>query len=419
MLTGLVTVPLCIGYLGHEQYGIWMTISSFFIILGFADFGIGFGLLNAVAEASSRDDRDLIRKNVSTAFAFLLAIGAACICLAWLCYGFLPLHRLFNVSSPDAVRASDVAVLVFGCFFAVSLPGFVVLRFQEGMQEGYVIHLFQMGGTICSLLMLLLCIRWHLGLPWLVFSFQGGMAGAVLLNFVHQFWHRAPWARPSLRLFDPVAARRLLGTGLTFFILNLLGMLGMQTDALIIAHMLGPDAVTPYSVVQKLSMLAFLYWASFQALWPAYAEAIARNDLDWVWCTLHRSIKLSLMFGIGIGGGMILFGQHLINWWMRGSFPVPPSLLTGFGMFILVNSLVASLSVVMCSGILLRQQLLLIGVTVPVCLLLKIVLCSKNGIAGPIWATAIAYGLLYVLPGFFIVRKKLSVPVAYQNLMPQ
>jgi len=54
VLTGLVTVPLCVGYLGHEQYGIWMTITSFFIMLGFADFGIGFGLLNAVAEASSR-----------------------------------------------------------------------------------------------------------------------------------------------------------------------------------------------------------------------------------------------------------------------------------------------------------------------------------------------------------------------------
>jgi len=92
---------------------------------------------------------------------------------------------------------------------------------------------------------------------------------------------------------------------------------------------------------------------------------------------------------------------------------VPPSLLTGFGMFILANSLVASISVVMCSGVLLRQQLLLISVTVPACLLLKIVLCSKFGIAGPIWATAIAYGIFYVLPGSFIIRKKLSVPVAH------
>jgi len=170
------------------------------------------------------------------------------------------------------------------------------------MQEGYIVHLFQMGGSIFSLLLVLLCIRWHLGLPWLVFSFQGGIAGAILLNFIFQFWYRAPWARPSLRLFDPVTARRLLGTGVTFFVLNLLGMLGMQTDALIIAHMLSPDAVTPYSVVQKLSMLAFLYWASFQALWPAYAEAIARNDLDWVLRTLWRSVKLSLICGIVIGG---------------------------------------------------------------------------------------------------------------------
>jgi len=51
-----VTVPLTLNYLGSEHYGLWMTISSVSVMLGFADLGIGNGVLNAVADAYGRDD---------------------------------------------------------------------------------------------------------------------------------------------------------------------------------------------------------------------------------------------------------------------------------------------------------------------------------------------------------------------------
>ncbi len=41
ILTGLITVPLTIKYLGAERYGLWMTISSTIAMLTFADLGIG------------------------------------------------------------------------------------------------------------------------------------------------------------------------------------------------------------------------------------------------------------------------------------------------------------------------------------------------------------------------------------------
>ena len=40
-----VTVPLTLNYLGSERYGLWMTISSVSLMLGFADLGIGNGVL--------------------------------------------------------------------------------------------------------------------------------------------------------------------------------------------------------------------------------------------------------------------------------------------------------------------------------------------------------------------------------------
>ena len=53
-LTMLISVPLTLGYLGPERFGMWMAISAVIAMLGFADFGLSNGLLNAVAHASGR-----------------------------------------------------------------------------------------------------------------------------------------------------------------------------------------------------------------------------------------------------------------------------------------------------------------------------------------------------------------------------
>ena len=50
LLTSLVSVPLTYRYLGAERYGIWMVLISIIAAMGFADLGIGNGLMNAVSE---------------------------------------------------------------------------------------------------------------------------------------------------------------------------------------------------------------------------------------------------------------------------------------------------------------------------------------------------------------------------------
>src|ERR1700741_1499443 len=68
MLTLLVSVPLTMNYLGAERYGIWLTITSTIAILGFADLGIGSGLVTTLADATGRGDYDSARTTIASAF---------------------------------------------------------------------------------------------------------------------------------------------------------------------------------------------------------------------------------------------------------------------------------------------------------------------------------------------------------------
>jgi O-antigen/teichoic acid export membrane protein len=58
VITALLAVRLTMPYLGPERYGLWMTLGSIFGCLSFADLGLGYSILNVVAEANGKDDRE-------------------------------------------------------------------------------------------------------------------------------------------------------------------------------------------------------------------------------------------------------------------------------------------------------------------------------------------------------------------------
>jgi O-antigen/teichoic acid export membrane protein len=74
-LVSLISVPLTLGYLGAERYGVWVTISTLLAWLSIVDLGLGNGLLNALSEAYGKERQDLARQYISTAFLGLCGVA--------------------------------------------------------------------------------------------------------------------------------------------------------------------------------------------------------------------------------------------------------------------------------------------------------------------------------------------------------
>jgi O-antigen/teichoic acid export membrane protein len=68
ILASFLLVPLTINYLDTENYGIWLTLSSFIAWFSFFDIGLGNGLRNKFAEAKAKGDMTLARGYVSSAY---------------------------------------------------------------------------------------------------------------------------------------------------------------------------------------------------------------------------------------------------------------------------------------------------------------------------------------------------------------
>ena len=197
----------------------------------------------------------------------------------------------------------------------------------------------------------------------------------------------------------------LIRSGFVFLALTFFTFWGIYSDNLVIARLLGASAVTEYAVVQRLSLVGHLFWALIIPLWPAYGEAIARGDYSWVQKTFERSLLVSFIIGLAVGIGLALFGSAIIRVWVGPEVHITPGLLYGFAFYIMLSGVIGGVSVVLNSGSFVRMQIWVLGPAALVSLGLKIMLCSRYGISGVIWATGIAYSLLYVLPGLWMIRE--------------
>ena len=112
-IINIFLVRLTFDYLGQENYGVWITLSSVFSWFGYLDFGLGNGLRNKLAEAFAKNEHHLARIYVSTTYAvFTLAIIILYL-LFLIFYKSIEWASFFNT---EIMLRNDLSLLVFYAF---------------------------------------------------------------------------------------------------------------------------------------------------------------------------------------------------------------------------------------------------------------------------------------------------------------
>jgi O-antigen/teichoic acid export membrane protein len=393
-----VTVPLTLRYLGTEQYGLWATMTSATALLGFADFGLSNGLVNGVSDALGGNDRETVRRYVSSVF-YMLVVVMLILGIAFAAtYGLVPWAELFNVSSAHAAAVAGPAMAVFLAVTIVALPLSVVQSVRAGFQEGFASSVWQGVGSIVSLVGLVVAIAANAKLPWLVLALGGGPVIALLLNGAVLLRSR-PWLAPRLRLATLPAVRRMMRFGLMFFILAIAISVAYQTDNIVIARMLGPAQVTQYAVPMKLFMVAPLILSfGLMPLWPAYGEAIARRDVAWVRRTLIRSLAISATLGALMSAVLLAFGVAILHAWAGNSIHPTTPLVLALSAWALVQCVTGCIAMYLNGANALGFQAVCATIMMVANLGLSIALTRAIGISGPAWGSVIAQMLFVLLP---------------------
>lgn len=405
LLATIVSIPLAIRYLGGERYGAWVTIASVLAFLSFSDFGLGASLTNALGKTEAQNARDLGQRYVSSAILALSLIGALV-----LCFGTLLSPRIASFLFPSlqsqAVRAETViAVAIALAIFGLNFPLLVTPRILAVYHEMALANVWNMARSVANLVALLVVIWFRGGLGWLVLGCLGLGWVINLTSTIWLFVFHKPWLRPTLAALDPGFVKNLFSDGWKFFLINAGWVINSQTDNMVIAHYLGPAQVTPYAITFGLFTVAtLLQTLAYPSLWPAYTEAFAKGDYDWIRRTIRSNFKFSFITSLAVVSVLTIFGSLIIRFW-AGEVAVPPfSLIVWMAVWRLMLSTLMVGSCLLSATGHLKGMTVYGSVTALLNLLLSILLVKVYGIVGVIAGTVFAFAIANYIPTFIEVR---------------
>jgi O-antigen/teichoic acid export membrane protein len=406
MLITIITVPLTLNYLGNQRFAVWTILSSIASLLAFADLGIGNSLINLIAKADADNDRATAQRYVSSSFftlsflALLLGIGFA------IFYPIVPWSQLYNVTDELAASEAGPATAVFIFCFLLNLPLGIIQKVWMGRQELHIDNIWMILGKILSVLTLLLAISLQTSLSGLVIALTGVPLLTTALSGVYLFVFRHPWLKPSLNGFQKERAQKLIRIGFLFFVLQLAGTLASSIDTFVIAQVISADAVTAYSIPAQIYRIVNAFWGVILlALWPAFSDAFARKDTEWIEAAFQRTFRLVLFGNLLISVATVLFGKSLINIWLGYEFIVSSNLLITLSIWSIVMNLCVLCSVLLNAANIIKFQIFC-AVTMAISnVILSIFLTSHLGIYGVVLGSIISYIVFVVIPySFFLPR---------------
>jgi len=402
----LISLPLAVRYLGAERYGVWATITTTVVWINLLDLGIANTLTNHVSRAYAFDDKLSAARYFTN--ALLLTGGIALIAgtTAALVFPSINWATMFNLSGNVAAReVKQTAAIALGLTL-LALPSNLVSKLLAGYQQLHRNNYVNCAGALASLGGLALGVALHVSMPALFLMSVGCLTFTTLIHLLLVVGWQKPWLLPRPSLIDVSAAKELLNSGSSFFLIQVAAVVVFSSDNLIVSHYLGAREVTPYSVTWRVvGFAAVLQSLLFPALWPAYAEAYAKGDYKWIRRTFAIAMTGTVTLNTACAVALVFLGRPIIRLW-AGPAAVPSTyLLVAMGIWSVVNGLMSVESCLLAALNRTREQAVLSIVAAGLNIALSVWLVRHIGSLGVIGGTILSYLMVLVIPQTLIVRR--------------
>ena len=337
ILASFLLVPLTINYLDTENYGIWLTLSSFIAWFSFFDIGLGNGLRNKFAEAKAKGDVVLARGYVSSAYFTIGAVSLGLIVIFTILNFFIDWTKVFNASPSLQKDLSLLMPIVFGFFclqLVVKLITTIYTADQHHSVQGKINFFIQLGSlaiiwiltNTSNVSLLFFGILYSL-IPVLV------LTGFNFIGFKNRFLH----IRPSFRLWKLEFLKDIFGLGLSFFVIQISGIILFTSDNLIITQLFGPEEVVPYNIAYKyFSIVVMVLSIILAPYWSSITEAYTVGDITWIKKSMKNLLKFTLA---GIAGVILLLilSPTVYKIWIGNKINIPVMLSISMSFFFILT----------------------------------------------------------------------------------
>lgn len=313
-LIQVLLTPYIVKIAGVEVLGSYAFIMQ---ILGLSLL-IDLGISTSVTRFLSQSYKD---ESLSNAFYSYLSVGGAlifvtnCITAMFLILVSLNIDLFIKTDSQEAEIIS-VCILLLGIWFCIRTPLQVFVYAVTSTQNMSTSNTILITGNILRVIMIILLLNKGYGLLALVI----GYLSAELVSYItHALWFRLNY-KSNYRFFtnfDFEKLKEVLSIGLKYWGVNMAGILSYGCDALIVAKVLGPQAVGMLYVTKMPALLGtqLIYKISDNAA-PAFNEIYAHSNKEHIQKSFCDIVKITLIFALPFSFGVLLFSDTLLLFWV-------------------------------------------------------------------------------------------------------
>lgn len=343
-------VPLTLGYVNAELYGIWLTISSIVTWLHFLDIGFTNGLKNRLGESIALNNWEKGKALVSTTYSMMMFIFLPLCLLLVICIPFINWAWCLNVDSVYNQAIEDAMYVLVICFCLQMILN-VLTAVIAAFQKVALSSSFTVIGNVLSLIIIyfltLLCPPSLLALALAI----SAMPIIVLLIASFYFYNgKFKNVSPSIKLYNKKYVKDLFRLGSRFFLIQIQMLILYQSTNVLISNLSGPTDVTAYNLAYKyIGISMMVYTILLQPLWPAFTDAYTRKDFGWMKNIYNKMSKVYLICVVVVVL-MILLSPIIYKIWIGDRAEVPFIMTLLVGIYVLLHSWDA-LQVNMINGI--------------------------------------------------------------------
>lgn len=374
-------------------FGIVSLLGSLFLLIPFADLGLGASIVNAVAVNGRRSKEDsalfVIRKAVSLLFvsAIIVMSIALILSISGLWRVILNLDSEFNWT---ADWAPTLALLPF----ALSLPLSIGTRILIGIRKNHIVTLISTLGPIANIVTTFVFL--HLGLEPLLLSIAPAI-GVFTSSVVTLLWasRNTGWS-----LFDFIPNRsshnqagvRIWNTAGPMLILSIVVPLSIQLQRYFVTHLDKPE-LPEYSLVAQLYFPCYgIVATAAVALWPMFKNPSGTFGL---W---RKSMAIMIACGSVAFLGFSLLAIPISDLVSGDSIDISIELVIAFASLLFVMAAHQPSAMLLTDGIQLRFQAGAASIALLASIGVSWWLTPIAGASAPVWSTVACTLLAQVIP---------------------
>lgn len=403
----LLIVPLTIGYVNPEQYGLWLTISSIVAWIGNFDLGLSHGFRNRFAESKANQDYPLAQKYVSTTYALLVVIFSLLFVVFYVINQHLDWVSFLGVkqsNNEELVKVFSVLIFFFCLQMVLKTITVLFLADQKPALSNFILTM----GQVVSLVVIFILTKTTEGsLLFLAYALSGMPCLILVITTVIAFSTKYRMFLPRIKSVDRKLIKSIIGLGGKFFIIQISMLFIFQFTNIILSRYLGSNVVTQYNIAYKyFVVLHILYNIIILPFWTAFTDAYTQQDYTWM-RTSYKKLLQSWVIVSVCSVIMLVISPIAYRLWIGTSLVIPVELSVVMFLYVLVMNL-AALHMQLINGIgkVFLQLIVYVSASI-VSIPLMIIFATTLGVVGVLIVPISVY-LIQFLLGYLQIKKLLN-----------